>query len=930
MTELAHTDRDNWARVARILDQILDAADASDRESILQEQCGDDSKLRREVEALFAAAQDQEDILDQPLGEGTPDLLAGLASDLGETLDTDQAGRTIDRYRLVEVLGRGGMGVVYLAERADEHFEKSVALKLIPRGLETPEKERRFLIERQILARLEHPGIARLLDGGVTDEGFPYLVMEYVDGEPIDEYCRNRGLSVRDRLELMRQVCTAAQYAHQNLVVHRDLKPSNILVTAERQAKLLDFGVGKILEEAEGDPATAFQPLTPEYASPEQIQNRAVSTATDVYSLGVLLYRLLTGTTPHRLRGSGSDSNGPMEDRAQTLTKPPSRVIEAGAGGENLEAPPLSPQKLQKRLEGDLDTIALKALRKEPERRYASVIEMSDDIERHLEGRPIHARRSTWRYRAGKFVVRHRLSVAAAALISLLLGAGVVTIAWQGRVAARERDRAQLQAQRAERVADLLSSLFEAANPRQEAGEQVTARDLLDQGEARIRTELTDEPFLRAQLLEVMSRAYTGIGDFDKAADLASDSVSSLRAEGPEANMELAKSLTTLGAIHFARGEYDECDAFLVEAVHLHEAEDPVSAEDLAVTLGHLAQLRNTVGKATEAEAILRRTLAIWQESGNEEQAALTNHILATTLENLGDVEVALELKQESLEVLRRLYGEENPVVAQLTNNVAFNLHNSGRFEEAEQLYRQALAVSERRLGPDHVEVAEVLSNIGRLMMDQGRYQEAEPLTRRSVEIMHGSVSEDHFQRIACEINHASCQSALGQHDSAVAAYRSTLERFERLLGEEHQATARVKSLLAQALQRQGDLEEAEQLLLDALTVQREGGSKLNLADSLIGLGSIWCDSDQASLAEPALREGLALRQAELTPDHWLIGRAQLELAGALHQLGRDEEANSLFAEGVALFSGLPLDDDWLHNRGASLAEQLASHGRED
>ncbi len=928
MTELAHTDRDNWARVARILDQILDAADASDRESILQEQCGDDSKLRQEVEALLAAAQDQEDILDQPLGEGTPDLLAGLASDLGETLDTDQAGRTIDRYRLVEVLGRGGMGIVYLAERADEHFEKSVALKLIPRGLETPEKERRFLIERQILAHLEHPGIARLLDGGVTDEGFPYLVMEHIDGEPIDEFCRHRSLSVRDRLELMQDVCAAVQYAHQNLVVHRDLKPSNILVTPEGEIKLLDFGVGKILEEAESDPVTAFQPLTPEYASPEQIGNRAVSTATDVYSLGVLLYKLLTGTTPHRLSRSSPSTS--VADRAPTLTKPPSRAIEADPELIDRESLPLSIQRLRRRLEGDLDTIILKALRKEPERRYASVGELSDDIERHLEKRPIHARRSTWRYRTGKFVGRHKISVAAGTLMALLVVAGFAAIAWQGRVAARERDRARVEAARAERVADLLSDLFDAANPRREEGQQITARDLLDHAESRIRTELAAEPALLAQLLEVMARAYNGIGDYDRAVALARDSASALRGEELGNTLEMAKSLTTLGAIQYARGEYDEANEALTEAVDLHEAQDPVSTEDLAVTLGHLAALLDQLGKPEEAEPILREILAIWNERGNEEQAALTTHTLATTLENLGETEAALELKLDSLEVLRRLYGEENSVVAQFTNNVAYNLHNAGRFDEAEQLYRQALDVGERRLGPDHVEVAEVLSNIGRLLMDQGRYLDAEPLTRRAAEIMTSSVDEDHFQRIACEINLASCLTALGQLDGAIAGYRSTLERFDRMLPDGHQATARVKSLLAQAVHRRGDLEAAEDLLLDALRVQREGGLGLHLADSLVAIGAVWNDLRRPDEAESTLLEGIDALAEELPTDHWLIGEARLELAAALLGLGRNEEALAQFETGRELLSGLPPDDGWLHNRVANLGERLASHGSED
>ncbi len=928
MTRAPGPDRANWERVSRILDRILDDAGESDRDSILQEECGDDEDLRRDVEDLLVGVEDRDDLLDRALEDATPDLLDGLAGDLRRTFDSDQAGRTIDRYRLVEVLGRGGMGVVYLAERADEHFEKRVALKLMPRGLETPEKERRFLIERQILAHLEHPGIARLLDGGVTDEGFPYLVMEHIDGEPIDEYCRNRSLSVRERLELMQEVCAAVQYAHQNLVVHRDLKPSNILVTSNGEIKLLDFGVGKILEETEDDPATVFQPLTPEYASPEQIGNRAVSTATDVYSLGVLLYKLLTGTTPHRLSSSSPSSTA--ADRARTLTKPPSRAIEVDPELVDGESLPLSIRRLRRRLEGDLDTIILKALRKEPERRYASVGELADDIGRHLEGRPIHARRSTWRYRAGKFVGRHKVSVAAGVLVALLVVVGVAAIAWQGRIAARERDRARVEAQRAERVADLLTSLFEAANPRREEGEPITARDLLDQGETRIRAELADEPALRAQLLEVMARAYNGIGDFNRSVALARDSASALRSEGLGNTLEMAKSLTTLGAIHYARGEYEEADEALIEAVALHEAQGPVSTEDLAVTLGHLAALHNQLGRPEEAEPLLRQTLAIWNERGNEEQAALTTHTLATTLENQGETEAALELKLESLEVLRRLYGEENSVVAQFTNNVAYNLHNAGRFDEAEDLYRQALAVSERRLGSEHVEVAEVLSNIGRVLMDQGRYIDAEPLTQRAAEIMMSSVDEDHFQRIACEINLASCQSSLGRLDEAIDGYRSALQRFDRLLGGTHLATARVKSLLAQTLHRRGDLGGAEQLLVEALQVQREGGIGLNLADSLVSLGAVWNDQGRAEEAVSPLLEGLEARETDLGPSHWLIGEARVELAESLHALGRDQEAIAQFEAGQELLRGLPPDDVWLHNRVASLGEGLASHGSED
>ncbi len=613
MSRRQNSDDERWGQVESILDQVLGYEGDLPRKELLRELCGDQADLRNEVDSLLAAAERDDDLLGQPFAAATPDLVAGLEEEIKRSTGGDRSGRTIDRYRLLKVIGRGGMGVVYLAERADEQFEKQVALKLMPRGLETAEVERRFLIERQILARLEHPGIARLLDGGVNEEGYPYLVMEYVDGESIDRYCINQGLSVHERLRLILEVCTAVQYAHQNLVVHRDLKPNNILVTKAGEVKLLDFGVGKILEQADSELSTLYQPLTPDYASPEQIANQPVSTATDVYSLGILIYKLLTGTHPYRLAGLSPTHVEALI--AETRIRPPSAAIEEDLDAVETGAPQVSRNRLKRQLEGDLDNIVLKALRKEPERRYGSVAELAGDIRRHLNGLPILARRSTRRYRVGKFIGRHRVGVVVAFSIALLMALAVSGVVWQGQVAARERDRARIEAAKAERVADFLADLFNAADPFSDQAGQLTTRELLDRSEGRIRNELVSEPVVRSQLLLVMGRAYSGISNFDKALELAETAVADLEHAGPGFTDELVQGLVAVSRAQYDRGEYEAAEKTVRQALTMSSAGARIERRDQAMMLSQLGAIQYRTGDPALSAINYRRALAIYRHS---------------------------------------------------------------------------------------------------------------------------------------------------------------------------------------------------------------------------------------------------------------------------------------------------------------------------
>jgi eukaryotic-like serine/threonine-protein kinase len=441
-SETASVTAERWQQIKAIVAEALEEKSPAARMALVANRCGEDAELRREVESL----------VDQ-----TTSALENFAEKAGAPLRQDrsrlEAGRRMGPWAIVRELGRGGMGAVYLAERADGAFQKQVAIKVLKRGTDTDEILRRFEAERQILARLDHPNITRLIDAGTTEDGLPYVVMDYVIGKPITQYAGEKQLSVTDRLKLFRAVCSAVSYAHQNLVVHRDLKPSNILVTESGEVRLLDFGIAKLLSDAEAGGVdmtiTVLRVMTPEYASPEQIKGEPITTLSDVYSLGVCLYELLTGARPYKLTRKTSEelSKAICEQEPER----PSTAVAKGDGSSKLHAPS------SKLLRGDLDNIVLMALRKEPARRYASVEQFSEDIRRHLENLPVRARKDTAAYRASKFMQRHKLGVVAAALVALTLIVGSITTAWQAHQARLEKAKAE---QRFNQVRKLAHSLL--------------------------------------------------------------------------------------------------------------------------------------------------------------------------------------------------------------------------------------------------------------------------------------------------------------------------------------------------------------------------------------------------------------------------------------------------------------------------------------
>src|SRR5262245_35073041 len=565
-----------WTEIRALFEELVDLPPAERQGRLAQVA---DREIADRVGRLLAADSEAGRFLETPAVA----VAGGFFDGLAEAVDEPSPPARIGPYRVLGRLGRGGMGEVLLAERADGLFDQRVAIKLLRRGMASDEVLSRFSRERRILARLEHPHIARLLDGGATEDGRPYFVMELVEGEPITEFCRSRSLPVEDRLRLLQDACDAVATAHRNLVVHRDLKPSNVLVTKDGEVKLLDVGIAKLLGpddtgEAAAQTRTELRLLTPAYAAPEQILGEPVTTATDVWALGALAYELLTGTLPQKREGRSAAALATAA--AEDVKERPSQRV----AREDREALPFASateadrRRLERRLRGDLDNILLAALRREPERRYGSVTALAGDLRRYREGQPIKARPDTFGYRFSKFVRRNRVGVAAAVLVFLSLVAGIAVAAWQARRAEAHAKTAAAAARRAEAVKEFLIGLFEVADPEQASGGSVTASDLLDQAGTRLQSELASEPDVQADLLETVARIDKGLGRLDTAEDLAERSLAIREKILPSGDAAIGRSLATLGAVQMSKGQLDQAEKSITGALGvLEKSEGPDS-----------------------------------------------------------------------------------------------------------------------------------------------------------------------------------------------------------------------------------------------------------------------------------------------------------------------------------------------------------------
>lgn len=857
-----------WQRAQIVFDQALDTP-AAGRTSFLDVACAGDSRLRRAVDDLLAADRD----------DGTL-LSGGAAVDLMDALEEQSTrpwmGRDLGSYRVIDILGRGGMGAVFLAERCDAEFEMRVAIKVLPLWMSSPDNLRRFRRERQILALLEHPNIARLVDGGTTDEGQPFLAMEYVEGRCLTDYCDAEGLDLRQRIALLRTVCAAVSYAHQRLVVHRDLKSSNIMVTHDGVAKLLDFGIAKLLDPAGnsglGQPTvTEERRLTPDYASPEQLSGKPLTTATDVYSLGVLCFEVLTGSRPFSWQGSSwSQIEATLQHRRPPLMS--ARVGEAtvdGAAGASTIAGLRRTRAgaLQRALSGDLDNIIGKALRTDPAERYGTVHELAEDLGRFLDGLPVEARPAGWWYRTGKWLRRHAIAATIAVAAVLTVSGFAVVTYLQARQLEVERDAARREQARAEQVSQLLLDSFEQADPSTSRGEMVTAREILDNGARRVGVELRQQPGLAATMRNTIGKVQARLGLYEEAQRQLGRALEQRRTLFGDDHPRVAESLHEWGFLQLKQGELETAEATLRQALAIRETAQ--TRVEYAETLHLLAEVRRSLGARQEAIDLHSEALELQRLALGEEHPGYVEGLtlLARGLRLHGSGDRAESLYRRALEIQGRLYPGDHPVTAAILGNlarlqeqrqdldgaaassdaalqmnlrlydgrhprIASSLSNlagierlRGKPKEALEHHHRALAMLQDLLGPEHPRLAGLLYNLALTHhRDLGRPQEAEALYRQAIEILRNGVGDDHVSLGFFRVGLGSALGELGRHREAEEQLRQALDLFSRLSrgGAEGRNAAMAKSELATLFLRQGRVQEAEDLLLPSYRVLKE------------------------------------------------------------------------------------------------------------
>jgi serine/threonine protein kinase len=876
-----------WDQVKEILALALEQS-PEERTNFIRKACGNDLAVRAEVESLMLHYARADSLL-----ENSPAADALFFSPV-------MVGKRVGAYRIVREIGRGGMAVVYLGERDDQNFRKRVAIKMVMPGTGTEQILQRFRNERQTLAALDHPNIVKLLDGGSCEDGSPYLVMEYVEGLPIDQYCDQKQLSIDDRLGLFREVCAAVQYAHQNLVIHRDLKPGNIVITREGLPRLLDFGIAKLLNpECFQTPLvtqTDWRPMTPDYASPEQVRGNAVTSATDVYSLGVLLYQILTGRLPYRVV-----ANNWREVERQVCEEEPLRPSTRVSPDQahtmaTAEARRAAPQQLARMLQGDLDWITMKALEKDPGRRYPTPSELSADLGRHLSHEPVLARPADAIYRGRKYVRRHPVGVAVAAGLVLLLAGFAVMQSFQLRRITRERDRAN-------RITEFMEGMFKVSDPSEARGNSVTAREILDKASNNIGTGLAKDPELQAQMMYVMGNVYKGLGLFPRAQSLFQRSAEiRRRVLGPE-NLDTLRSLDDLGWILNQQGHSADAEKLQRETVAIRRRVFGEENLDTLKSMSNLAWTLDRAGNYTEAEKLERKAIEVRRRivktEDKETLAAMNN--LAATLGHEGHYAEAERLKRTVLEIRLRTLGPEYPETMTSMNNLAATLQQEGRYAEAEKLQRETLAMQRRILGPEHPDTLRSMNNLANSLVHENHLAEALPLQRDALAIKQRVLGPEHQDTLWAMKELAITLQAEKQYSEAEKLQRQTLEIQRRVLGPERPNTLSTMADLADTLNKEGRYSEAEQLQRQTVdTMQRVLGPEHPYTQEATDeLAEILDREGRYDEAEKLARGALDIQRRVLGPNHPDTATTTYDLGCILAHNGHNDEAFSLLREAI-------------------------------
>jgi serine/threonine protein kinase len=902
------------------------AFSAAERHAYLAGACGDNLPLRQRVEALLRAHEAPSGFLpDQSTSAGTTVNL-DLAGVPGEA-----EGQNIGRYKLLERVGEGGCGVVYVAEQT-QPVRRRVALKVIKLGMDTKQVVARFEAERQALAMMDHPNIAKVFDAGATEAGRPYFVMELVRGIRITDYCDQASLSTKDRLDLFIKVCQAIQHAHQKGIIHRDIKPSNILVTLHDGVpvpKVIDFGIAKATEGRLTD-ATVYTQLhqfigTPAYMSPEQAEMSGldIDTRSDIYSLGVLLYELLAGSTPFDARELMAGGIDAMRKtiREKEPVRPSTRfaTLEGEESTTTARRRSADVPKLIHLLQGDLDWIVMKCLEKDRTRRYETANGLAADIQRHLNNEPVTAAAPSNLYRLKKFVRRHRVGLAMTSALALLLIAGILASTWEAvraRKAEREQARLRQQAEAAEKasrtaatesrqVAKFLTDMLEGVGPSVALGRDTTLlREILDKTAGRVRKELQGQPDVEATLLSAIGNVYEAIGNYDKALATHQEALRLRKSFFGEENARVADSLNDLAAVFLDQGKLAETEKLFRQALAMRRNVLTNGHPDIADSLNNLGVVLREQRNLDEAEQLLRESLAVKKKLYGTDHEAI-----ATSMQNLGHVLVDKSLLRQAeamfrdTEAMRRKLGSVNLDLATTVSDLGSVLLEEGRYPDAEAKFREALAMQRQLRGRDHKDIATLLYNLSLALQYEGKWLEAEGPCRDALAMQRQLLGLEHQDLASTLDGFTSILQAEGKFAEAEAAEREALVIKHKRLGEEHPDIAISMCNLGDVLRVEGKLAEAETETRRSLVMMRKLLSDTNLfvAYPLVTLANLLRDQSKLAEAETAEREALAIRTNLLGAEHPDVAQSLNDLAVILAAQGRLADAERLLREALAM-----------------------------
>ncbi len=844
-------DTNRWNKVKNIFNKACELP-PDDRQSFIKNVCQGDAELESEVNELIKADSESSTLFD-----GIPDGSTFFSVDESPYLSISDH---IGPYKIISELGRGGMGVVYLAERADKQFKKRLAIKLVKRGMDTDEILTRFRHERQILASLEHPNIARLYDGGATDDGRPYLVMEFVEGESITTYCENRKLTIEQRLRLFATVCKGVQYAHQNLIVHRDLKPSNVMVTKDGDIRLLDFGIAKLLQDTDDDDRAYTKPwarrVTPQYASPEQLKGERITTASDVYSLGIILYELLTGTHPYK-NDEGENTFG-LPDTSKWIESPASRILKFKSD-EAFKARQTTHKNLYRYIKNEIETIILTALHPDIQQRYQSAEQLLRDIERFFSGHPISARPATRVYRMKKFVSRNKAATVSAITIFILTLLFAVFTWMQGEQIAQERDRAQIERDKAQEVAEFLENLLSTANPAfgTERADTMRMREFVTKSTETIRQELVNQPVRKAQMLNVLGKVHQSLGMLEQSHNLLEESLNLRIDLFGEQHHEVAESQNDLGVVLGKMGDFETAESMIRQALEKRTSIFGEIHDDVSSSITDLANIVHTRGDFNEAETLYRKALAVNTElyGHSHRKVAIATSNLATILHRKGNHREAEELHRQALAMYEELFGGEHPLIASSFNNLGLVLADLGSLDEAEALLHRALTLRQTIYGEAHPEALTSLNNLATIVADKGDYETAKEYYELSLTLRKKVYGEHSMELSVAYNNYADILNKMGDTEEAIVYNRDALGIIDANVGSQHPAYGIVSGNLASKLRQQGAVNEAQEIYSEALVVLQNTlpPDHPSTARVKLGLGNCYTDLGLYEQAEPLL-----------------------------------------------------------------------------